>query len=136
MTQADATHGDVLSLVTRWATAELHGDVAAYDELLDPGFVGIGPVGFVLTKQQWAARHRGDLTNHEFEVLDPHIRLYGDTAIVVAVQQQRTTAKGRDTSGSFRIAIVAVRRGDRWTIANVQLSGPIIGLGEAPPFAR
>lgn len=58
------------------------------------------------------------------------------SAVVEAVQKQRTTAMGRDTSGSFRLGIVAVKREDRWRLAHVQLSGPPIAPGEMPSFAR
>ncbi|GAA2125935.1 SgcJ/EcaC family oxidoreductase [Actinomadura napierensis] len=115
---------EIRDLITRWADAERTGDTSAYDTLLTPDFTGIGPVGFVLTAQQWAARHT-DLTNHHFEILDPHIRLYGDAAIVTAVQNQRTTARGHDASGSFRVTLLLVRSTDRWTIANLHLSGPL-----------
>ena len=126
----------VLDLVQRWATAELTGDAEAYHWLLAPDFVGVGPVGFVLDATQWAQRHRSDLKNHEFDVNDPHVRLYGDTAVVEAVQKQQTTVMGRDTSGSFRLGIVVVKRDDRWLLAHVQLSGPLIAAGETPSFAR
>jgi ketosteroid isomerase-like protein len=84
----------VLDLIQRWATAELTGNVEAYQELLTPDFVGVGPVGFVLDADQWATRHNGDLTNHEFEVNDPHVRFFGDTAIVEAVQKQQDHRHG------------------------------------------
>ena len=129
----------VRDLVQRWAAAELAGAVEAYHDLLTADFVGVGPVGFVLTGQQWAQRHRGDLHNEEFEVLDPRLRIYGDpahTAVVEAVQRQTTTAMGRDTSGSFRLCLVAIRTGPTWRIAHIQLSGPLIKPGEMPAFAR
>ncbi len=129
----------VLDLVQRWAAAELAGDVETYDHLLTADFTGVGPVGFVLTGEQWAQRHLGDLHNEQFEVLDPHVRLYGDpvhTAVVEAVQRQTTTAMGRDTSGSFRLGLVAVHDGQDWRIAHLQLSGPLIKPGEMPSFAR
>jgi rhodanese-related sulfurtransferase/ketosteroid isomerase-like protein len=122
----------ILDLVHRFADAELNGDTAAYERLLSPDFTGIGPVGFVLDGRQWAARHE-DLTNHAFEVLDPQVRLYGDAAVVTAVQRQRTTARGHDASGSFRLTLVAVRDGDRWAIANLQLSGPLRPPTAPPP---
>ncbi len=75
------TEQEVLDLVQRWAEVELRGDADAYGDLLAPDFVGVGPVGFVLTREQWADRHRGDLKNEEFQVQDPHVRIYGDTAI-------------------------------------------------------
>jgi uncharacterized protein (TIGR02246 family) len=126
----------VLDLIQRWANAELTADVEAYQELLAPDFVGVGPVGFVLDADQWAMRHNADLTNHEFEVNDPHVRFFGDTAIVEAVQTQQTTAMGRDTSGSFRLGIVAVKDDGQWRLAHIQLSGPLIAPGQMPSFAR
>ena len=129
----------VHDLIQRWAAAELAGDVEAYEHLLAADFTGVGPVGFVLTGEQWAQRHLGDLHNEKFEVFDPHVRLYGDpahTAVVEAVQQQTTTAMGRDTSGSFRLGLIAVRDRQDWRIAHIQLSGPLIKPGEMPSFAR
>lgn len=109
---------DVIDLVQRWASVELSGDVDAYAELLTADFQGIGPVGFVLDRDQWAARHSNGLRNHKFTVTEPHVRNYGDTAIVEAVQWQKTTAMGRDTSGRFRLLAVAVRQEGRWVIAH------------------
>jgi uncharacterized protein (TIGR02246 family) len=126
----------VLDLMNRWAAAELNGDVDAYPDLLAPDFTGVGPVGFVLTAEQWALRHRGDLRNEAFEVIEPHVRVYRDTAVVEAVQRQQTTARGRDTSGAFRLGLVAVKTTERWVIAHIQLSGPLIDPGETPAFAR
>ncbi|GII31951.1 SgcJ/EcaC family oxidoreductase [Planotetraspora mira] len=126
----------ILDLVNRWAQAEMDGDVDAYDDLLAADFAGIGPVGFTLGKQQWAARHRGALKNHHFEILEPQVRFYGDTAIVAGVQDQRTTAMGSDVSGSFRLTLVAVRRDERWLIVNIQLSGPLQSPADPPPFTR
>lgn len=131
------SHHDVLDLVNRWAAAELAGDAEGLAGLLAPDFAGVGPVGFQLDREQWAGRHRdGNLTNHEFTVTDPHVRAYGDAAVVVAVLAQRTTAMGRDTSGSFRISVVAARQPDGWRVAHVQFSGPMIAPGEMPSFAR
>lgn len=126
----------ILDLVDSWAEAELLGRVDAYDHLLSPDFTGIGPVGYVLTRRQWADRHQNGLTNHRFEVLDRQVRRYGDTAIVTGVQEQDTIARGHDASGSFRIALVVVRRNDRWEIAHLQLSGPLRAATAPPPLPQ
>lgn len=123
------TEQQLLDLVQQFAHAELHGDVAAFQSLLTPDFAGIGPVGFTLDKEQWTGRHRGDLTNHEFEIADVRVRMYGTAAIVNGVQRQRTSVGGRDVGGSFRITLVAVAADGGWAIANIQLSGPL----QAPP---
>jgi ketosteroid isomerase-like protein len=117
----------VLDLVREWADAELHGDYQKLDTLLADDFVGVGPRGFVLTRDQWLARYRsGDLRNTGFELRDPQPRDYGAAAVVVGTQAQQTTHQGRDTSAELRATLVAVRPKDRWLLAGVHLS-PVAG---------
>jgi hypothetical protein len=111
------------TLLSQWIDAERRGDAAALDELLDGDFRGIGPQGFVLTKEQWLDRYRsGDLANEAFAWEDTHQRVFGDTAVVIGVQAQTANYQGHDTSGRFRGSLVAVRRDDQWSVVNVQLS--------------
>ena len=120
------THEQILDLGRRWADAELQGDADALDALLADDFVAVGPRGFVLNRQQWLDRYRsGDLRNEAFSWQDVAVRDYGEAAIAVGVQAQRTFYQGHDASGRFRLTLVAVRRGDRWLIAGLHLSGPI-----------
>jgi uncharacterized protein (TIGR02246 family) len=122
---------EVSDLVKRYATAELNGDAGAYDDLVTDDFQGIGPVGFVLNKQQWVGR-LANVKNDAFEVKDATVRLYGDTAVVVGVQDQTTTVMGRDTSGQFRLTLTVVKQGGKWAIANAQLSGPLRAPEDMP----
>lgn len=120
------TGNAILDLGRRWADAELRGDAATLDTILTDDFVGIGPFGYVLTRQQWLDRYRtGDLRNEEFTWQDVDVREYGDAAIAVGIQAQRAIARGNEVAGRFRVTHVAVRRDDRWQLAEVQLSGPI-----------
>lgn len=130
------TDTQILALIHQWAAAELDGDADADAALLTDDFTGIGPVGFVLDRDQWVARHRsGDVDNREFRITEPAVRVHGDTAVVVAALAQETTARGHDTSASFRLGVVAVRDPD-WRIAHVQFSGPLIDPRQMPEFAR
>ena len=41
---------EVAHLADTWATAELHSDTAFLDRTLANDFVGVGPLGFLLTQ--------------------------------------------------------------------------------------
>ena len=59
---------DVLDLVRRWAAAEQQNDAGSLDGLLADDFVGVGPLGFVLTREQWLSRFGNGLENRAFAV--------------------------------------------------------------------
>ena len=53
---------DLNQLGQEWAEAELRGNTSFLGEMLTDEFVGIGPRGFMLSKEEWIARHTsGDL---------------------------------------------------------------------------
>lgn len=119
---------DILALVDRWAAAEQQNDPDLVAELLAEDFVGVGPVGFVLTRDQWLARFGNGLRNEAFAVEEPQVHDHGAAAVVVGVDAQRTHFAGGENSGRFRLTLVAVRSGDRWLIASVHI-GPL----QVPP---
>jgi ketosteroid isomerase-like protein len=120
MTAADA----VLDLAQRWAAAEQQNDAALLDGLLADDFVGVGPFGFVLTREQWLARFGNGLVNRSFTIEAPQVRGYGTAAVVVAVLAQETSWQGGDNSGRFRITLVTARSPERWLLAGVHI-GPL-----------
>jgi len=122
---------DVLDLVGRWAEAEQGNDAEALDGVLAGDFVGVGPLGFVLDRQQWLARFANGLENRAFVVQDAQVRDYGDAA-VVGVLAQETSFQGRDNSGRFRLTLVAVQSPDRWRLANAHI-GPLQQPPGPPP---
>jgi ketosteroid isomerase-like protein len=115
------TMTDVQDLVGRWAAAEQGNDAKALQGLLADDFVGVGPLGFVLDREQWLARFDNGLANRAFTVEDPQVRDYGTAAVVVGVLAQETSFKGRDNSGRFRLSLVAVRQRDHWLLANAHI---------------
>jgi hypothetical protein len=110
-------------LLHQWSNAEARGDATALGALLNADFRGDGPLGFVLSKEQWLDRHRSDdLTTDAFRWKTIEVRVNGGTAVCIGLQSQVARYRGEDCSGEFRCVLVAVHREDRWTIVNVQLS--------------
>jgi ketosteroid isomerase-like protein len=121
------TTDDILDLVGRWAAAEEGNDPERLEGLLAHDFVGVGPLGFVLTREQWLERFGNGLENRAFKVEDPQVHDHGSAAVVVGVDAQETSFRGGDNSGRFRLTLVAVRPDDRWLVAGVHI-GPLQGV--------
>lgn len=122
----------VLDLVEGWAEAEQRNDAGALDGLLADDFVGVGPLGFVLGRQQWLDRFGNGLENRSFAVEDVQVRDYGAAAVVIGVLAQETSFQGGDNSGRFRLTLVAVRPAERWLLANAHI-GMLQNPGGPPP---
>ena len=121
----------VMTLGEDWAAAELRGDTSFLGETLADDFVGVGPRGFMLTKDQWLSRHEaGSLRYEAFGLDEVQVRLFGDAAITVCRQSARGVYEGEngrfDLDDQFRATLVFVKQEGRWELANLQLS-PILG---------
>jgi ketosteroid isomerase-like protein len=122
---------ELKQIAEEWASAELRGDTAALGEILADDFVGVGPRGFMLTNEQWLARHEaGNLRYDSFGLDEVGVRLYGDAAVMVCRQSAEGVYEdenGRyDIHEQFRATLIFVRQEDRWLLAGLQLS-PILG---------
>ena len=110
-----------------WAVAELRGDTAFLQHALADDFVGIGPRGFMLTKDQWLARHESQALRYEsFEWDDARVRVYGDAAVVTGRETVKGKYEDHDLQDQFRTTLVFVKQQERWLLANLHLS-PIAG---------
>jgi ketosteroid isomerase-like protein len=122
---------ELSGLANDWAAAELSGDTASLEEILADDFVGVGPRGSSLTREQWIARYEtGSLEYGSFGLHEAEVRTYGDAAITVF----RQTAAGvyadehgcYDIDQRFRATIVFVRQRGDWHLAGLKRS-PILG---------
>jgi ketosteroid isomerase-like protein len=122
----EAIHQHVQQLGTRWAYAELHGDADALAELLAQDFFFVGPRGTVIDRDRYLyARFSGDLKHQSFIWRDVHVSLYGGAAVTIGRLTQRSTFRGNDASGDFRVTQIAVEQGRTWKLAGLHLS-PIL----------
>ena len=118
-------------LTENWATAELRGDAASLERTLADDFVGVGPRGFTLTKEQWISRHvAGNLRYESFGLDEVETRPYGDAAVVVCRQNAEGVYEddnGRyDIHEQYRATLIFVKQQERWLLAGLHLS-PILG---------
>ncbi|MGA8116699.1 MAG: nuclear transport factor 2 family protein [Actinocatenispora sp.] len=129
----NTTDEQIRDLARRWVEAEEAADVATLDGLSTEDFTLVGPVGFVLDKQQWLDRYRGGaLVTRSLAWDDLTVREYGDAAVVVGLHTQRAEHQGNPVNGQFRGTHIVVRAGGDWLLAGVHLSP----VGGPPPFAR
>jgi len=121
---------DLAELGENLRRAELLGDVVVLGDVLAPDFRGIGPRGFILTKEDWLAKHRtGDLKYEAFERSEITLRTYGDTAIVTSRESTKAFYKGREVpGGDYRATHVFVRQEGRWRLAGIHLSPILPGI--------
>ncbi len=126
-------------LAQDWATAESHGDTIFLGEILADDFIGVGPYGFMLAKDEWIERHAsGKLKYDSFALDETRVRLYGDAAVMTG----RETAEGRYEDGDIRREIhekfratmlfvrdESVRGGSRWLLAGIHICFIADGAG-------
>jgi ketosteroid isomerase-like protein len=123
---------EVRDLGARWA-AELAGDTDALGSLVTDDFVGVGPLGYRLTKRQWLGRYTsGDLANRQFSWDDITVRAYGNAAIAVGIQRQQAAYQRRPANGRFWVTQLLIQGDNGWRIAGLHLSP----LADQPPPPR
>jgi ketosteroid isomerase-like protein len=121
--------------LSEWAAAEAAGDTRALETLLADGFIAVGPLGFILPKQAWLARHgSGDLTYQDFSLEEVQGRPVGpDTAVVIARNNTRGSYRGHPIPEATRATLVLASSADRWQLAAIHMSF-IAGTAGAPPI--
>jgi len=124
---------EVARLADAWATAELQSDAAFVEKLLADDFVGIGPLGFLLTKQEWLARTQsGDLKYNVHTLDEARVRVYNEAAILIGRLTQEATYRGNPVNTQLRTTLVFVRQHGQWQLAGLHFCN----IGQPPPFAR
>lgn len=121
--QMEVQVAELEKFAQEWADAELRGDTAFLGTALSDDFVGIGPHGFMLSKEQWLARYESaDLRHEAFQFDETQVRLYGSAAVMTGRQTQSSQYRGHDVDGGFRATLVFVEQQDRWLLTSIHLS--------------
>jgi ketosteroid isomerase-like protein len=123
---------DILTTGQKWAEAEARGDADALAQLTTDDFHVVGPVGFVLDRQQYLGRYQSGFTPEEVRWDEVEVSDHGDAAITVAAVTQKASFQDQRADGRFRVTHVFVKQGDGWRVAHAHYSP----IGGPPPFTR
>ena len=110
-------------LVEDWATAELRGDITFLKRNLADDFIGVGPYGFLLTKDEWLERHESRKLRYDsFRLDEVRVRLYGQGAVMIARQMTKGKYEDNDLPGSLRATLFFAQQEGRWLLAGIHMS--------------
>lgn len=122
------------SFLDEWTSAERAGDSSALAVLLTDDFTGVGPLGFVLPKAAWLARHQqGALSYQAFGVEETRSRVHGDTAVITGRNLARGAYQGNPVPEAVRATMTLVSDAGNWKLAAIHMSF-IPGTPGAPPI--
>jgi len=124
------TH-EISRLLERFADAQRLADLDALSELLTDDFKLVGPLGFVVPKQQWLAQFRSgalQIESLEWDDVDIRTHAYANSAIAIGRLTQAATYADHRADGQFRVTAIAVGHGVSWQLAGAHYS-PIADPG-------
>ena len=113
--QADSVEKQIRRLENELNEASKRGDSAAYQRLLAEDYTTTAMASGTRTKAQLIADIKSGAQKTESITLeDVKVRVYGDTAILTALQTSKGQYKGRDTSGQFYRLRIYVKQQGQW----------------------
>ena len=111
----------VKQLEQDWSDAQKAGDVDKLGQILADDWVGLGYDGKKSTKQESLADLKSGATKLEsFELGPMEVKVLGSVAVVQGSDTEKSTTKGKDTSGKWVWMDVFVKRDSKWVAVRSQ----------------
>jgi len=111
----------LLQIERDWTQASLKKDAVAFDKILGDDWVGMDFEGKQFTKAQVLSDLKsGANVVQTIELGDMKARVLGNTAIVTGSDVEKSSYKGKDTSGKYAWTDVFMMRGGRWQAVGSQ----------------
>jgi ketosteroid isomerase-like protein len=105
----------ILQMERDWTNASLKKDFATLDRIMADDWVALDYEGKTETKAQSIGELKsGSSTNQSVELGEMKVRVFGNTAIVTGSDVEKSTYKGKDSSGRYVWTDVFVNRNGRW----------------------
>ncbi len=104
-----------------WVDATKAGDADKLGALLADDWMGLGPDGVLRTKKENLANVKSGAEKLEsFEFGPMKVKVLGNVAIVQGTDNEKSSFKGKDTSGKWAWMDVFVKTGDKWVAVRSQ----------------
>ena len=118
---APSVEQNLMQMERDWTQAGLKKDAASLDKIIADGWVAIGFDGKTVTKAEVMADLKsGASAIQSVELGTMKVRVFGNTAVVTGSDTEKSTYKGKDSSGKYVWTDVFVMRQDRWQAAASQ----------------
>jgi ketosteroid isomerase-like protein len=111
----------VKQLERDWSDAQKAADVDKLDQILANDWAALGPEGKRETKKQYLADIKSGankLESFEFGPMD--VKMLGNIAVVQGSDTEKSSNKGKDTSGKWVWMDVFVKRDGKWLAVRSQ----------------
>ena len=110
-------------LEDQWHAAVRSNDGAAMASMLADSYIGIGPDGMIVSKnQELADRANGQEHLQRLDVLERRIRIYGTTAVVTSKVDLQGDYSGQPLLGQYRYTRVWSLQHGQWRIVSFEAS--------------
>jgi ketosteroid isomerase-like protein len=117
MTDALYSTSKVQAAESALRRAQLAGDVAALETLLDDDLVFTGPDGAIYGKRDDLEAHRGGMIRiMQLEPSDERIQDFGGIVVVSVRMEMRGSFQGADFAGPFRYTRIWRAGNDGWRV--------------------
>ena len=101
--------------------AALKGDTGFLEKYLTDDYLGVGSDGRLITKDQDVQMLKSGAIKYEaIDERDVKVRVYGDTAIVIALASIKLIVDGKPIRGDHRATFVWVKQEGNWKEASFQ----------------
>ncbi len=98
-----------------WTEAQKAGDANKIGQLLAEDWVGLGPDGEKLNKQQYLDQFKSGTQKFQSIELGPvDVRVFGNVGVVQGSDTEKSSFKGKDTSGKYVWMDVFQKKDGKW----------------------
>lgn len=112
-----ATAADARKAIDAFIAAVQKNDIAAVSRFLAEDLVYTHSTGLVETKQEYLAKLKtGDQKYAGIELINPKIRIYGDTAVMNTQTRMTGATKGVPFDNTLFLMHVWVKQGGSWKL--------------------